>query len=104
MSRAKFIVRSIVIAVALCVTLSSVSLAQDKGPKDLNSYLCKDIMRLSGEHRSIAIAFLHGYLLGKKGTTAFDTQKMAEATDQFIEYALDNPTAKALDGMSKFIE
>ncbi len=104
MSKTKYILRSIVIAVALCVVLSSVSLAQDKGPKDLNGYTCKDIMRMSGEHRSIAIAFLHGYFLGKKGSTAFDTQKMAEATDRFIEYSLDNPEAKALDAMGKFVK
>ena len=45
-----------------------------------------------------------GYLLGKKGTTEFDTEKMSEATDKFIEYCLDNPTAKALDVMGKFIK
>jgi hypothetical protein len=27
---------------------------------------------------------------------------MAEATDQFIEYCLDHPGAKALDAMRKF--
>ena len=104
MSKTKYILRSVVIAVALCVALSGVSMAQDKGPKDLNDYICKDIMRMSGEHRSIAIAFLHGYFLGKKESTAFDTQKMAEATDRFIEYCLDNPGAKALDAMGKFVK
>jgi hypothetical protein len=43
-------------------------------------------------------------LLGKKGTTAFDTQQMVEATDQFIEFCLDHPGAKAPDAMSKFMK
>jgi len=104
MSKTKHFLRAIVIAVTLCMVLSGVSIAQDKGPKDLNGYTCKDIMRMSGENRSIAIAFLHGYFLGKKGTTAFDTLKMAEATDQFIEYCLDNPGAKVLNAMSRFVK
>ena len=104
MSRGKYNLGSIVIVVAICVTLTSVSFAQDKGPKDLNNYICKDIMRFSGEERSIAIAFIHGYLLGKKGTTLFNTEELAKASDQFIEYALDNPTVKALDGMNKFVK
>jgi hypothetical protein len=104
MSRANFIVRSIVIGIALCVSLSGVAVAQDKDAKDLRAYLCKDIMRMSGEDRSIAIAFLHGYMLGKKRTTTFDTQLMAEATDEFIEYCLEHPGAKALDAMNKFLK
>ena len=104
MSRAKHTLGLIVVAVALCVTLSSVSFAQDKGAKDLTNYTCKEIMRFSGEQRSIAIAFIHGYLLGKKGTTLFNTEKLGVASDQFIEYALDNPTAKALDAMNKFVK
>jgi len=102
MSKIRFILAPIILAVALCITLSSVSFAQETQLKNLNDYTCKDIMRFSGEHRSIAIAFLHGYLLGKKGTTVFNTQKLSEATDQFIEYCLDNPNAKAVDAMSKF--
>ena len=93
----------IIIMIAVCFNFSN-SFAQDTGPRDLNDYTCKDCMRFSGENRSIALAFLHGYLLGKKGTTEFDTAKMSEATDQFIEYCLDNPTVKALDAMGKFIK
>ena len=38
---------------------------------DMNHYLCKDIMRMSGEERGVALGVMHGYALGKKGTTSF---------------------------------
>jgi hypothetical protein len=40
--------------------------------KDLNEYLSKDVMRLSGSEREISLALAHGYRVGKMGTTQFD--------------------------------
>jgi hypothetical protein len=70
-------------------------------PNDLNDYLCKDIMRLSGEDREVALAIVHGYRLGKKGTTQFETEALAEITDKFIDYCLDNPKEGALKSFEK---
>jgi hypothetical protein len=53
-------------------------------------------MRLSGNDRDIAIAFAHGYVLGKKGTTQYDVDALAQITDRFIDYCLDHPADKAL--------
>ena len=81
----------------------AVALAEEY-PKsgDLNNYQCKDIMRLSGEDRDIAIGVFHGYLLGKKNTTKYDAQKLAGATDEVLEFCLDNPNTKALQAFEKF--
>jgi hypothetical protein len=57
---------------------------------------CKDIMRTSGEDRVIALALLHGYLLGKRGSTTIDAIVMGQVSDQFIEYCLDHPADPAL--------
>jgi len=70
-------------------------------PNDLNDYLCRDIMRLSGEDREVALAILHGYRLGKKDTTQFETQALAEITDRFIDYCLDHPRENALQSFDK---
>ncbi len=104
MSRTKSIIGCIVFAVALCVAASSVSFAADKPQKDLNNFTCKDIMRFSGDHRDIALAFMHGYRLGKKGTSVYSSEQLGDASDRFIEYCLDNPTAKAVTAMDKAVK
>jgi hypothetical protein len=98
------IFRSIVLAAAICLIVSNVSFAEDKIQRDLNDYQCKDVMRMTGEHRSIAVALLHGYFMGKKGTKVFDSQKLGESTDKFTEFCLDNPKEIAADVMAKYLE
>ena len=75
--------------------------AQDEGKRNIEQYLCKDVMRESGTNRDVAIAFLHGYLLGKSGTSSFDLQMLRRQTDEFIENCLDHPGDKAIDVMAK---
>jgi hypothetical protein len=80
----------------------SVGFAEEPAkPNDLNNYLCKDFMRLSGEEREVALALVHGYRLGKKGTTQYETQALAEITDKFIDYCLDHPSEGALKSFEK---
>ena len=91
------------VSLAALYLCGSVALAEEASkPKNLNNYLCKDVMRMSGDDRDIAIALLHGYRLGKKNTTEFQTEVLAVATDNFIEYCLDNPQEKALESFDKF--
>jgi hypothetical protein len=75
--------------------------AQDTKPRSIDQYTCKDIMRESGSGRDTAIAFLHGYLLGKSGATEVNLETMAAQTDAFIDHCLDNPNDGALDSMMK---
>jgi len=63
---------------------------------DVENYTCKEIMILDGSDREIAIAFLHGYLIGKSKLSEYDPQKKGEETDKFIDSCLDHPTAKAI--------
>ncbi len=92
---------SLFLVVLLSVNLAAIAMGQDSAIKDLNDYTCKDVMRMSGGDRDVAIGVIHAFLLGKKGTTRFDSQKLGEATDKFIEYCLDNPKEKALSVMEK---
>ncbi|MCG6967864.1 MAG: HdeA family protein [Chromatiaceae bacterium] len=71
--------------------------AEPTGTKqDLGTFSCKEVMRLSGEDRGIALALAHGYVLGKKGTTQYEIEALAQITDQFIDHCLDHPTDNAL--------
>ena len=104
--------KRIAMAVVVSVSIAGLSVAQspkageDKKAKsgDLNNYECKDVMRASGADRDIGLALLHGYFIGKKGVTTYSSEKMAEATDKFIEYCLDNPKTKAIEAMRQFVE
>jgi HdeA/HdeB family len=58
-------------------------------------------MRENGSDRDVAIAFLHGFLLGKSGSAAFNLDTLHKQTNDFIERCLDNPGQKAIDAMSK---
>jgi len=68
---------------------------------DMNSYLCKDLMRMDSEERRITLGVLHGYVLGKKGATSFVSDDLSKLSDQYIEYCLDNPQEKALPAFEK---
>lgn len=68
---------------------------------DLESFLCKDIMRMSGDDRIIATSVLHGYTLGKKNTTKYVSAELYKVTDAFTEHCLNNPNDKALQAFTK---
>lgn len=77
------------------------ALAQDTNERTVEQYACKDILRESGANRDVAIAFLHGFLLGKSGNSKFNLDTLKKQTDAFLERCLDNPHDKAVDTMTK---
>ncbi len=74
--------------------------AQDTKDRTIEQYACKDVMRESVD-RDVAIAFLHGFMLGKSGSTKFNVDVLKKQSDDFIERCLANPDEKAVDAMSK---
>jgi len=90
-------------ALACAMLMSGAALAQtskDTGDRTVEQYACKDVMRESGGNRDVAIAFLHGFLLGKSGGSGFNVETLRKETDAFIERCLDNPALKAIDAMT----
>ena len=75
--------------------------AQDTKDRVVEQYTCKDVMRESGGNRDVVIAFLHGFLLGKSGSSKFNVDTLRKESDDFIERCLDNPGEKAVDAASK---
>lgn len=76
------------------------ALAQVDKNRTIEQYECKDVIRDSGVNRDVAIAFLHGFLLGKSGGSSFDLAALHKQSDAFIERCLDNPKEKAVNAMS----
>ena len=89
------------ITCAIAGALVTTASAQDSTMRKVNDYTCKDVMRDSGEGRDIAIAFMHGYLLGKASATEFDLDVLTKQSDAFIDYCLDNPSSPAMEAMIK---
>jgi len=89
--------------VAMLVGGVTIADAGEAGQVDrtVEQYTCKDIIREAGSDRDVAIAFLHGYLLGKSGSSKFNIETLEKQTDAFIERCLDNPKEKAEDAMLK---
>ena len=75
--------------------------AQDGRERSTDQYKCKDIVRESGTQRDVAIGFIHGYLLGRSGSTKFNIEVLQKQTEAFIERCLDNPNETAMDAMMK---
>ena len=95
-------IRSLVAAACIMTSLVSMPVvAEEKQTIDIAAYLCKDIMRMESESRSVYIGVLHGYALGKKGTTSTDHDKAEALSTDFIEHCLDNPHENALAAFEK---
>jgi len=91
-----------VIAFATLVALSAgPAFAQNNKDRSVEQFTCKDVVRESGADRDVAIAFLHGYLLGKSGNSKFNLDALRTQSNQFIERCLNNLNEKAEDAMSK---
>ena len=74
---------------------------QNATERSVDMFTCKDVMREPNTSREVAIAFLHGYLLGKSGGSKFNVEVLEKQTNTFIEECLDNPQSKAADVMAK---
>ena len=94
------IARTVLFAAAAAALMPLTAAAQD-AKRTVEQYKCKDILRETGSNREVAIAFLHGYLLGKSGSQSFDLQSLAKQTDAFVELCLDNPNESASAAMNK---
>lgn len=91
---------SVLAFIMLAATAATPAMAGDND-KNLANYTCKDVMLFSGKDRDVAIAVLHGFILGKSGSTTFNTDDLSAGTDKFTDYCLDHPTSKALESMEK---
>jgi len=102
MSKARFLTAVAAVVTFLAFSTAGVAAEPAETKRDFSNLSCKDMMRLSGADRDIALAFAHGYMLGKKGTTQYDVDALAQVTDQFIDYCLDHPAEPALQSFEKF--
>jgi len=95
------IARMFAVAALVAAPLLPASAQQPSPERTIEQYECKDLMREGGTNREVAIAFLHGFLLGKSGSSKFNLEVLQKQTDAFIDRCLNNPNEKASDAMMK---
>jgi hypothetical protein len=93
--------RAFAAAVLIGVWWMTSASAQSAADRTVELFTCKDVMREPNASREVAIAFLHGWLLGKSGGSKFNVEVLERQTSAFIEECLDNPQDKAADVMAK---
>jgi hypothetical protein len=101
--RTSTILSSAAASAAFVAFSSSAGFAQNAAAFDrsLDQFTCKQVMREPPAVREATVAFMHGYLLGRSNTVKFNVETLLKHTDKFIDSCLDNPTAKALEIMTK---
>ena len=93
------ILATVLVSASICGVVPALSQASSE--REIERFTCKDVMREPNTSREVAIAFLHGYLLGKSGTSKFDVDVLKTQTDSFVDQCLDHPAEKAVDVMVK---
>lgn len=81
---------------AFAIGTPGVANAQEDESKDISSITCKDVLLASGEVRDGVVLVLHGYLLGEAKQLTYDSDVLADATDQFLDACIADPDAQAL--------
>ena len=88
-------------ALLCAVALAASPAGAQDSQRSVDQYECKDILREPDARREVAMAFLHGYLLGKAGASNFNPQTFSKQSNAFIEHCLENPHDKAINAMMK---
>ena len=101
--------KAIVIILVFFLTVPAISFShedqtQPANPKDLSLFTCKDVMKFEGNDRVLLVTFIHGYYLGKAGTTMFERAKLSDASYKFVDYCKDHPKETALSAMGRFVK
>ncbi len=96
--KTSFFLSAGLVAMTCAMGLSSVQPAQaQESTRDINTIVCRDVVRMSGDDRDIAMAFLDGYVLGTSGSAEFEVEVLYAASDSLIEHCLDNPDDVAVE-------
>ena len=90
-----------VLTISMLLLPQALASAQEDGDRSIDQFLCKDVMRDSGANRDVAVAFLHGYLLGQDKAARFNLGRVQRQTEAFVERCLDNPNQKAIEEMAQ---
>jgi hypothetical protein len=86
---------------AAAVIVGAASFPAKAAEVTIETYSCRDLLRETGSERDVAIAFMHGYVLGRGNAAKFEVETLRKQSAAFIERCLDDPKQPALETMRK---
>jgi hypothetical protein len=99
----RFVSASLAVTAMIGLSAATPATAQEE-PADVAGLLCKEVMILSGPDRDTTIAFIHGYILGKAGSSTVDLDKLTDATEAFLNNCVEAPNANAIETMEAAVK
>lgn len=71
---------------------------QEEGPEvNISEVSCRDMLKMAGDERDYSLVFFHGYVQGKQETEIFSETQLSQATDQIVDYCIDNPSDSLME-------
>lgn len=87
-------ISTMIVIGALVLSLSAVEAAaqDDEGVVlDIQTIDCRTMLKMDNEEQEFTLIYFHGFKSGKDGEMVFNGPKFRDATDQIMDYCIDNP-------------
>jgi DUF1009 family protein len=91
--------------VVTILVLSGVNVVKAQEPQNeinLTTIDCRTLLQMDGDDKDSTILFFHGYMTAKNNETAILVDKLGEATDNVVNYCIDNPDDTLLNTFIKY--
>ncbi len=67
----------------------------------IDEVTCREMLMMGGTSRDFTMAFMHGFMSGKKSELLFRVEPLTEATDKVLETCIDHPDETLLSAFEK---
>ena len=87
------------------LVLSGINVVNAQEPQDeidLNTIDCRTLLQMDGDDQDSTILFFHGLMTAKNNESVILVDKLGEATDNVINYCIDNPDDTLLNTFTKY--
>jgi len=87
------------------LVLSGISVVKAQEPQDeinLTTIDCRTLLQMDGDDQDSTILFFHGFMTAKNNESVILVDKLGEATDNVINYCIDNPDDTLLNTFTKY--
>ena len=87
------------------LVLSGISVVKAQEPQDeinLTTIDCRTLLQMDGDDQDSTILFFHGFMTAKNNESVILVDKLGEATDNVVNYCIDNPDETLLNTFTKY--
>jgi hypothetical protein len=87
------------------LVLSGISVVKAQEPQDeidVTTIDCRTLLQMDGDDQDSTILFFHGFMTAKNNESVILVDKLGEATDNVVNYCIDNPNDTLLNTFIKY--